>query len=212
MIVPAVQVSDTTTEGGSETKPEEASKEETSKEEASQAPPGRPVPPARRASGSQHKSRRGGTRRSTPAKARPLPGSLKPDVHDRGMKAPTDMIGRLVVLEVLSTNTLATIVWQDGTVEEEIPSNDLYPILHLDEREFFCGDYVTHSPEEGGSSKGDLHTYGVIQGVDHTSRTCHVKWFKTYQESAAGVVTNATLRTTVGQEFYGKNGWRKIFR
>ena len=110
------------------------------------------------------------------------------------------MIGRLVVLEVLSTNTLATIVWQDGTVEEEIPSNDLYPILHLDEREFFCGDYVTHSPEEGGSSKGDLHTYGVIQGVDHTSRTCHVKWFKTYQESAAGVVTNATLV----QEFYGK--------
>ena len=67
MIVPAVQVSDTTTEGGSETKPEEASKEETSKEEASkeeasQATPGRPVPPARRASGSQHKSRRGGTR------------------------------------------------------------------------------------------------------------------------------------------------------
>ena len=108
MIVPAVQVSDTTTEGGSETKPEE-----TSKEEASQATPGRPVPPARRASGSQHKSRRGGTRRSTPAKARPLPGSLKPDVvHDRGMKAPTDMIGRRVVLEVLSTNTLATIVWQ----------------------------------------------------------------------------------------------------
>ena len=103
----AKKVSDTTTEGGSETKPEE-----TSKEEASQATPGRPVPPARRASGSQHKSRRGGTRRSTPAKARPLPGSLKPDVHDRGMKAPTDMIGRLVVLEVLSTNTLATIVWQ----------------------------------------------------------------------------------------------------
>ena len=67
----AKKVSDTTTEGGSETKPEE-----TSKEEASQATPGRPVPLARRASGSQHKSRRGGARRSTPAKARPLPAGL----------------------------------------------------------------------------------------------------------------------------------------
>ena len=64
-VVPTVQVSDSTTEGGTETKPEETSKEETSKEEASQATPGRPVPPARRASGSQHKSRRGGTRLSS---------------------------------------------------------------------------------------------------------------------------------------------------
>ena len=31
---------------------------------------------------------------------------------------------------------------QDGSVEEGIPSRDLYSVYHLDDNEFFPGDYV----------------------------------------------------------------------
>ena len=31
---------------------------------------------------------------------------------------------------------------QDGSVEKEIPSRDLYSVYHLDDNEFFPGDYV----------------------------------------------------------------------
>ena len=33
-------------------------------------------------------------------------------------------------------------VIQDGTVEEKVPSPELFPIHHLDELEFFPGDFV----------------------------------------------------------------------
>ena len=36
------------------------------------------------------------------------------------------------------------LVFQDGTIEN-VFSTDLYPIHHLDEQEFFPGDFVTHS-------------------------------------------------------------------
>jgi ubiquitin-conjugating enzyme E2 O len=64
---------------------------------------------------------------------------------------------------------------QDGSVEYGIPSTQLYPIHHLDDQEFFPGDFVIENKEEGC-----MRVYGVVQSVDHAGRTATVKWFKTY--------------------------------
>lgn len=67
------------------------------------------------------------------------------------------------------------ILWQDGSVEYGIPSTQLYPIHHLDDQEFFPGDFVIENKEESC-----MRVYGVVQSVDHAGRTATVKWFKTY--------------------------------
>jgi len=87
--------------------------------------------------------------------------------------------GDKVVTETLSTRSEVDVVWQDGTVETAIPSADLYPIHHLDDHEFFPGDFVTEAKEEFKP-----HSYGVVQDVDHAGRCCRVKWFRTYTEGA----------------------------
>ena len=55
----------------------------------------------------------------------------------------------------------------------DIPSTQLYPIHHLDDKEFFPGDFVVDQKEEP-------RIYGVVQKVDHQGRTATIKWFKTY--------------------------------
>ena len=82
--------------------------------------------------------------------------------------------GEQVVVEVVSTRTEASIVWQDGSIEECVASRELFPILHLDDQEFFCGDFVIRNEPK------DAQVYGIVQSVDHLNRTCKVKWFKTY--------------------------------
>lgn len=57
-----------------------------------------------------------------------------------------------------------------------IPSTQLYPIHHLDDKEFFPGDLVVDQKEES-------RVYGVVQSVDHQGRTAKIKWFKTYTSS-----------------------------
>jgi len=42
-------------------------------------------------------------------------------------------IGEEIVTEALVVYSTATVVWQDGTIEHDIPSTQLYPIHHLDE-------------------------------------------------------------------------------
>ncbi|XP_012138962.2 (E3-independent) E2 ubiquitin-conjugating enzyme isoform X1 [Megachile rotundata] len=84
--------------------------------------------------------------------------------------------GTKIVVETLSTNTKANVVWQDGSVEFGIPSTQLYPIHHLDDKEFFPGDFVVDQKEES-------RIYGVVQSVDHQGRTAKIKWFKTYTSS-----------------------------
>lgn len=69
----------------------------------------------------------------------------------------------------------ATVVWQDGTIETGIPSTELCPIHHLDDHEFFPGDFVL-----AGDENTSYRDYGVIQRVDHLGRTAQVKWFSTY--------------------------------
>ncbi|KAM7362548.1 (E3-independent) E2 ubiquitin-conjugating enzyme UBE2O [Cochliomyia hominivorax] len=85
--------------------------------------------------------------------------------------------GDELVTEALLVYSTATVVWQDGTIETDIPSTQLYPIHYLDNHEFFPGDFVVSAKEELDFSHRD---YGVIQTVDHQGRTAHVKWFTTY--------------------------------
>lgn len=75
------------------------------------------------------------------------------------------MVSKEVVTETRVVYSTATIVWQDGTIESEISSRQLYPIHHLDEHEFFPGDFVL-----SGENMSYRH-YGVIQRVDHVGRT-----------------------------------------
>lgn len=90
-------------------------------------------------------------------------------------KPPTE--GTEVVTETLVVYSMATIVWQDGTIETDIPSTELQPIHHLDDHEFFPGDFVLAGDGQNNTSYRD---YGVIQKVDHLGRTAKVKWFSTY--------------------------------
>ena len=51
-------------------------------------------------------------------------------------------------------------MWQDGSVERGVPSAELYPIHHLDDHEFFPGDFVTEA-KDGFHP----HSYGVVQVI-----------------------------------------------
>lgn len=83
--------------------------------------------------------------------------------------------GDRVVVETLSTKSEADVVWQDGSVEPTVDSSNLYPIHHLDDHEFFPGDFVVEAVDGFHP-----HSYGVVQEVDHQGRCAKVKWFKTY--------------------------------
>lgn len=83
--------------------------------------------------------------------------------------------GDQLVVETLMTTSKADVVWQDGTLEKSIHSTVLYPIHHLDDQEFFPGDFVVEQKDSI-----DPHEYGVVQKVDHAGRTSIVKWFRTY--------------------------------
>ena len=88
-------------------------------------------------------------------------------------------VGDKVVMETLSTRSEVEVVWQDGSVEDGVSSSELIPVQHLDDHEFFPGDFVTES-KDGFQP----HSYGVVQDVDHSGRCCKVKWFRTYTEGS----------------------------
>lgn len=52
------------------------------------------------------------------------------------------VLPRRVAVEVVTTMTSADVMWQDGSVESNIRSNDLFPVHHLDNNEFCPGDFV----------------------------------------------------------------------
>lgn len=83
--------------------------------------------------------------------------------------------GDRVAVEVVTTMTSADVMWQDGSVECNIRSNDLFPVHHLDNNEFCPGDFVV---DKRVQSCPDPAVYGVVQSGDHIGRTCMVKWFK----------------------------------
>ncbi|XP_068119266.1 (E3-independent) E2 ubiquitin-conjugating enzyme isoform X2 [Hyperolius riggenbachi] len=83
--------------------------------------------------------------------------------------------GDRVAVEVITTVTTADVMWQDGTVETNIRSNQLLPIHHLDNNEFCPGDFVV---DKRAHAMQDPGIYGVVQSGDHTGRTCVVKWIR----------------------------------
>ncbi|KAG9473701.1 hypothetical protein GDO78_004156 [Eleutherodactylus coqui] len=83
--------------------------------------------------------------------------------------------GDRVAVEVITTVTTADVMWQDGTVETNIRSNELIPIQHLDNNEFCPGDFVV---DKRVHIFQDPSIYGVVQSGDHTGRTCVVRWIK----------------------------------
>lgn len=85
--------------------------------------------------------------------------------------------GDEVITEALVVYSTATVVWQDGQIESGIPSTQLYPIHHLDDHEFFPGDFVLAGTTDEDASHRE---YGAIQRVDHQGRTAAVRWFRTY--------------------------------
>ena len=91
----------------------------------------------------------------------------------RGTTQPLLMMkpGEKVVTETLSTRSEVDVVWQDGSVQTGISSSELYPVHHLDDHEFFPGDFVSEAREDFTP-----HSYGVIQDADHAGRCCRVKW------------------------------------
>jgi len=88
-------------------------------------------------------------------------------------------VGMRVVTETLCTKSEVEVVWQDGSIDTNIQSCDLYPVQHLDEHEFFPGDFVVES-KDGFHP----HHYGVIQTVDYVGRCCRVNWYRTYTEGS----------------------------
>ncbi|XP_076325181.1 (E3-independent) E2 ubiquitin-conjugating enzyme UBE2O-like isoform X1 [Tachypleus tridentatus] len=88
-------------------------------------------------------------------------------------------VGDKVVTDTLVTETSADVVWQDGSVESQVLSSDLYPVHHLDGHEFFPGDFVVENKDDPKA-----YQYGVVKYVDHTGRTALVSWMKTYTAGA----------------------------
>ncbi|KAH8326187.1 hypothetical protein KR067_003251, partial [Drosophila pandora] len=93
--------------------------------------------------------------------------------------------GDEIVVETLVVYSSVTVVWQDGTVETGIHSTQLYPIHHLDNHEFFPGDFVNKANENSTGATD----YGVIQCVHHDERIAMVKWFNIYSKADNPVPT-----------------------
>ncbi|KAH8419184.1 hypothetical protein KR222_009243 [Zaprionus bogoriensis] len=110
-------------------------------------------------------------------KRRPSKKKSRPSKKASFQRKETDpKDGDEMVVETLVVYSTMTVVWQDGTVETDIPSTELYPLHHLDNHEFFPGDFVSKANDYNTSQMD----YGVIQSVDHDERIAKVKWFNIY--------------------------------
>ncbi|ESP03798.1 hypothetical protein LOTGIDRAFT_156359 [Lottia gigantea] len=84
--------------------------------------------------------------------------------------------GEKVPVEICYTVSKANVMWQDGTVENNMLSAELYPIHHLDELEFFPGDFIIDAKDTEG-----FNDYGVVVSCDHSARTCYIQWLRPYE-------------------------------
>ncbi|XP_012556778.2 (E3-independent) E2 ubiquitin-conjugating enzyme isoform X1 [Hydra vulgaris] len=80
--------------------------------------------------------------------------------------------GEKICVEICKTKTKAAVLWQDGSFSENIPSTELYPVMNLDDSEFFPGDFVVDKRANSLPEK-----FGVVQMADNTARVCTVLWF-----------------------------------
>jgi ubiquitin-conjugating enzyme E2 O len=86
--------------------------------------------------------------------------------------------GSRLPVEIVATNTRVCVVWQNGTIEEDIPSIFLYPVHYIDEHDFYPGDFVVEN-----NDNLEFFNYGVVQKSDFLSRIATVKWFKVPHDS-----------------------------
>lgn len=70
---------------------------------------------------------------------------------------------------MLCVDSKATIVWQDGIEERDIPTTQLYYSVSLDDHEFFPGEWVVVEDDKEDNSR-----YGAIQFVNYLERTAMV--------------------------------------
>ena len=68
-------------------------------------------------------------------------------------------IGDRVCVEVTNTCTTVDVIWQDGSKQDKILSTDVTPVFHLDELEFFPGDFIS-------DKRGELLLYSYIASID----------------------------------------------
>ena len=59
-------------------------------------------------------------------------------------------------LYIISANAPISCIFKDGTIEQNIPSVELFPIHHLDDLEFFPGDMVIRN---SGRVQGGFATF-----------------------------------------------------
>ncbi|KAK3738720.1 hypothetical protein QZH41_018085, partial [Actinostola sp. cb2023] len=81
-------------------------------------------------------------------------------------------VGDRVCVEITSTCTTVNVIWQDRTRTTGVLSTHLTPVMHLDEHEFFPGDYVCDKRVSADST-----TYGSVLTANCDARTCDIKWF-----------------------------------
>nr|XP_032822964.1 (E3-independent) E2 ubiquitin-conjugating enzyme [Petromyzon marinus] len=93
--------------------------------------------------------------------------------------------GDRLAVEVVHTKTYADVMWQNGQVEVNIRSNDLIPVQHMDENEFWPGTFVMDKRESSINSE-HKEVYGVVKSADHRGRTCCIAWY-TLDEDGFGL-------------------------
>jgi ubiquitin-conjugating enzyme E2 O len=69
---------------------------------------------------------------------------------------------------VILSKTFVDVLWEDGSVEKNINSNDLVSIQHVSDQDFL--------PEDIIQLKEDENKIGFVKSVDSKSKTCKVKW------------------------------------
>ena len=58
-------------------------------------------------------------------------------------KVPVKIVsGERVCVEISATRTIVSVTWQDGGLSSDVNSYELIPVIHMDELEFFPGDFV----------------------------------------------------------------------
>lgn len=79
--------------------------------------------------------------------------------------------GNTLPVEVICIKTKLTVVWQDGSEEDGIPSTQLNYSITLDDHEFFPGECVIFCDKTLDGN------YGVVQYANNLERTAMVKVF-----------------------------------
>ncbi|KAG1675351.1 (E3-independent) E2 ubiquitin-conjugating enzyme UBE2O [Nymphon striatum] len=106
---------------------------------------------------------------------------------DSEVPPPIPSVGDCTVVEVLNTRTIVDVMWQDGTREKDIPASELFPVNHVEDHEYFPGDFIVES-KDGASVDLSSNLYGVIQSVNFNARIAQVKWMQTQISSPSDLV------------------------